>query len=166
MRQKGTLIFFCGKMGSGKTTKSTEIAKELGAVLLSEDEWLAAIYPDEIIDFDAYLKYSSRIKPLLKSHVQNILNTGVSVVMDFPANTKNQRQWFKEIYSEHDIPHKLVYLESSDQLCLEQIKQRRITNPEREYFDREEVFHQVNSYFQPPSINEVFNIEIISRENT
>ena len=165
MHQKGTLIFFCGKMGSGKSTKSQEIAKEMQAVLLSEDEWLSLIYPDEIINFDSYLKYSSRIKPLLKSHVQNILNTGVSVVMDFPANTKNQRQWFKEIYSEHDIPHKLVYLKASDQLCLKQIKQRRITNPERENFDTEEVFHQVNSYFQPPSVNEVFNIEIISSEN-
>ncbi|CAB1057737.1 hypothetical protein D1BOALGB6SA_2492 [Olavius sp. associated proteobacterium Delta 1] len=165
MHQKGTLIFFCGKMGSGKSTKSHKIAREMGAVLLSEDEWLAAIYPDEIINFDSYLKYSSRIKPLLKSHVRNILNTGVTVVMDFPANTKNQRQWFKEIYSEHKIPHKLVYLEASDQLCLKQIEQRRIANPERQNFDTEEVFYQVNSYFQPPSVNEAFNIEIIRSEN-
>jgi predicted kinase len=49
MHQKGILIFFCGKMGSGKSTKSQEIAKEMGAILLSEDEWLAAIYPDEFM---------------------------------------------------------------------------------------------------------------------
>ena len=166
MQQKGTLIFFCGKMGSGKSTKSQEIAKEMGAILLSEDEWLATIYPDEINDFDSYLTYSSRIKPLLKTHVQNILNTGVSVVMDFPANTKNQRQWFKEIYSVYDIPHKSVYLKARNELCLNQISQRRITNPERERFDTEEVFHQATSYFQPPSDNELFNIEIINCDTT
>jgi predicted kinase len=152
-------------MGSGKTTKSHEIANETGAVLISEDEWLSVIYPDEIKDFDGYLKYSSRIKKLLKSHVQNILNSGVSVVMDFPANTKDQRQWFKNIYSEYGIPHRLVYLEASDQLCLKQIKQRTKISPERKDFDTEEIFHQVNAYFQAPDEDEIFNIEVISRES-
>ena len=135
MYQKGTLIFFCGKMGSGKSTKSQEIAKKMGAIILSEDEWLSAIYPNEITDFDSYIKYSMRIKPLLKNHVQNILNTGITVLMDFPANTKKQRQWFKDIFSEHNISHKLVYIEADDQLCLKHIEQRRLTNPERHNFD-------------------------------
>lgn len=164
MHQKGTLIFFCGKMGAGKSTLSRKICQQTGAILLSEDEWLAAFYADEITDFDSYLKYSSRIKPLLKCHVQSILNTGVSVVMDFPANTQNQRQWFKDIYAEHEIPHRLVYIEASDQLCLKHIKQRRIENPQRETFDTEKVFHQVNSYFQPPCAEEGFNIEVIRSE--
>ena len=154
MSKKGTLIFFCGKMGSGKSTLSQQIAHTMEAILMSEDEWLKAIFPDEIKNFEDYIKYSSRLKPLLKKHVQNILNSGVPVVMDFPANTKNQREWFKKIYSEYNIPHKLIYLETSDQLCLEQIKQRRISNPERASFDTEEVFQQVNGYFQPPAEHE------------
>ncbi|MGJ3251673.1 MAG: AAA family ATPase [Elainellaceae cyanobacterium] len=159
MHQQGTLIFFCRKMGAGKTTKSQEIAYEKGAILLSEDEWLAAVYPEEIKDFESYIKYSSRLKHVLKKHVQNLLKSGVSVVMDFPGNTEQQRAWFKEIYTECDIPHTLVYLEASDQLCLKQIKQRRENQPERAHFDTEEVFYQVNSYFQPPAEHEGFNIE-------
>ena len=50
MSSKGFLTFFCGKMGAGKSTMSRDIAKQTGAILLSEDEWLAAIYPDEIQD--------------------------------------------------------------------------------------------------------------------
>lgn len=165
MRQKGTLVFFCGKMGSGKSTKAQIIAKEMHAILLSEDEWLATIYPDEIVDFESYIKFSSRLKPLIKNHVQSILSKGVSVVMDFPANTENQRQWIKDIFSEHGIPHKLVYLEASNPLCLKRIMQRRITNPERQHFDTEEIFLQVNRYFQPPSDNEEFNIEVIRIDN-
>lgn len=166
MAEKGTLIFFCGKMGSGKSTKSQEIATEMGAILLSEDEWLSAIYPDEINDFSDYIKYSSRLKNLLKDHVKTILNAGLSVVMDFPGNTAKQREWFKEIYSEDNIPHTLVYLEASDHLCLQQIMQRRKSHPERANFDTEEVFHQVNRYFEPPAKNEGFNIDVISNENT
>ncbi len=143
MDKKGTLIFLCGKMGSGKSTLSQKIAYQTGAILLSEDEWLKAIYPDEIENFEDYLKYSSRLKPLLKRHVQNILNSGVSVVMDFPGNTVNQRAWFKDIYAEYDFPHKLIYLEASVDQCLEQLKKRRISHPERARFDTVEVFHQV-----------------------
>jgi predicted kinase len=166
MNKPGTLIFFCGKMGSGKSTKAKELQIEYDAILFSEDEWLEAIYPEEIKVFDDYLKYSSRLKPLLKKHVQNLLNSGISVVMDFPGNTYNQRAWFKEIFSQNKIPHKLYYLEASDSLCLKQIEQRRTILPSRANFDTEKVFHQVNSYFQPPTDEEGFNIQIVSRENT
>ena len=152
-------------MGAGKSTLSQEIAYKEGAILLSEDEWLKAIYPEEIKTFEDYIKYSSRLKPLLKRHVHNILTSGVSVVMDFPGNTIKQRAWFKDIYTGNDLLHKLVYLKVSDDKCLEQLKKRRESNPERAHFDTEEVFHQVNSYFQPPSENECFNVEVVDREN-
>jgi len=45
MIEVGKLIFFCGKMGAGKSTKSKEFASESNAVLLSEDEWLSILYP-------------------------------------------------------------------------------------------------------------------------
>ncbi|MCB1148027.1 MAG: AAA family ATPase, partial [Leptospiraceae bacterium] len=44
----GTLIFFCGKMGAGKSTLAKQIAEEINGILFSEDDWLAALYPTEI----------------------------------------------------------------------------------------------------------------------
>ncbi len=163
---QGTLTFFCGKMGAGKTTKSLELAQKTDSILLSEDDWLSAIYPDEINNFSDYVKYSARLKSKLKTHVQSILNSGISVILDFPGNTKQQRTWFKEIFSEFNIPHKLVYIETDDELCLKQIEARKKNNPDRARFDNEEVFRQVTSYFQIPSEDEGFNIEVISRKNT
>jgi predicted kinase len=165
MSKKGTLIFFCGKMGAGKSTKAQQMVRETGALLLSEDDWLATIYPEEIRSFDDYRKYSARIKLLLKNHVRDILNAGMSVVMDFPGNTRNQRAWFKEICAGHEIPHKLVYLDVDDKLCLKQIAQRRKAHPERAQFDTEEVFHQVTGYFQAPSEEEGLDIEIVRRQD-
>ncbi len=161
MDEKGTLIFFCGKMGAGKTTYSRRLASKLNAAFLSEDDWLSAIYPEEINTFEDYIKYSSRLKPLLVGHVQTILQAGVSVVMDFPGNTKKQRAWFKEIFFEDQIPHKLIYLQAKDQLCLKRLEQRRQDSPEHARFDTEEVFHQVTSYFQAPTDDEEFNIEVL-----
>lgn len=163
INQKGTLVFFSGKMGAGKSTYSKKIATELNAILLSEDEWLSSIYPEEIKIFEDYIKYSARLKPLLKTHIQSILNSGLSVVLDFPGNTIKQRAWFKEIFTNENIPHKLIYLKAENQICLKRLEKRRQTFPERSTFDNEEVFNQVTSYFQEPTEDEGFNMEVIEQ---
>ncbi len=165
MKTKGTFIFFCGKMGAGKSTLSQEISSQEGAILLSEDEWLKAIYPDEIRTFDDYITYSSRLKPMMKQHVQHILHAGVSVVMDFPGNTEKQRAWLKEIYTACGCDHKLIYLKASDDFCIKRIAKRAKTQPQRALFDTEDVFHQVTRYFQLPLEKEGFNIHVVCSEN-
>ena len=164
MSQKGTLTFFCGKMGAGKSTMARKTASQTGALLISEDQWLAGLYKDDIQNFADYLEYSSRLKAMLHTHIQDILNAGISIVLDFPGNTERQRAWFKDIFSAQAIPHKLIYLQASDELCLSQIARRRQTQPERARFDTEEVFHEVNQHFQPPSENEGFHVERVSKE--
>ncbi len=165
MNTKGTLFFFSGKMGAGKSTYSKKLADEENAILLSEDAWLAAVYPEEIKDFNDYIKYSSRLKPLLKDHVRSIQHSGVSVVMDFPGNTTKQRAWFKELFSGEGIPHKLIYLEADDGLCLERLALRRQSAPERASFDTEETFHQVTAFFQAPTEEEGFTIEVVHQRH-
>jgi len=165
MRVNSKLIFFCGKMGSGKTTMSREIAKTEKAVLLSEDKWLQTLYPNEINDFVGYAKYSSRLKQILQPHIESLLNAGVSVVLDFPGNTRAQRAWFKEIISACQIEHKLIYIEASDKLCLTQIHLRQQSEPERAKFDTEEMFKKVTKYFEAPTQSEGFNIEVTQRSD-
>ena len=158
MNQRGTLTFFCGKMGAGKTTKSKTLALEKNAVLISEDEWLSTHYPNEINSFDDYLAYSARIKTFVKLHVQSILKTGTNVVMDFPANTINQRAWFNGLCNEIECNHELIYLDLSNAQCLVQIAKRRDEQPERAQFDNEAVFYHVTNFFEAPSENEGLNV--------
>lgn len=158
MRQLGTLYFFCGKMGAGKSTKSKQLAKDKHAVLLSEDEWLSFLYPNQITSFDDYLKFSAQLKPLVKKHVQNILSVGTDVVMDFPANTQKLRKWFLDIVSEVNASHQLLFLNLNNEQCLRQIEQRRNEQPERAAFDTEEVFIHVTRFFEAPEVSEGLNI--------
>ena len=150
-------------MGAGKTTISKQLAHDRNAVIISEDEWLESLFPGQINTFEDYLKFSGHLKPLVTSHVQNILRTGTDVVMDFPANTVSQRKWFKAMFSEINAPHELIYLNISDEICLKQIAQRRIEQPERASFDTEDVFHHVTRYFEEPSADEGFTIKRIER---
>lgn len=157
MGNMGTLTFFCGKMGAGKSTLAKQLAPENNAVLLSEDEWLAALYPDQIATFDDYLKFSAIMRPLIKSHVQNILSTGTHVVMDFPANTVKQRAWFKRLCEEIGAEHQLIFLDLNDEQCLAHIAKRSVEQPHRAQFDTEAMFHHVSQFFEAPTDDEGLN---------
>lgn len=152
-------------MGAGKSTKSKQITQERNAVLISEDEWLSALYPNQITTLEDYIHYSSLMKPLIRSHVLNILHTGTSVVMDFPANTLKQRKWFKDLITEVNAPNELIYLKLSDEQCLNQLQKRRIEQPKREMFDTEDMFNKVTQYFQEPETSEGFNLTIIEQDD-
>jgi len=162
MTQKGTLYFFCGKMGAGKSTRAKLVAAENNAVLISEDEWLAEHFPEQIQSFDDYLKYCKLTKPFVRTLVQRILITGTNVVMDFPANTVSQRAWFLSLCAETGSAHELIYLDLTDQQCLSQIAQRRVEQPERALFDTEAVFRQVTAYFESPRPDEQLNLTHLS----
>lgn len=155
---KGTLTFFCGKMGAGKSTKAKQIAQQGNAVLLSEDEWLAALYPNKMSSLNDYIEYSNLLKPQMKKLVKSMLSAGTNVVMDFPANTLSQRDWFRNIFSEINAPHNLVYIELSNEVCLKQIEKRRKQQPERRATDTPDMFEQVTKYFMAPTAEEGFNI--------
>jgi len=163
MMNTGVLTFFCGKMGAGKSTNSSAIAKDRNAVLLSEDEWLESIFPNKVRSLDSYIEYSNILKPQIKKLVQSILSTGTDVVMDFPANTISQRDWFREIFTEIEAPHNLVYIELENEDCLKQIEKRRIEQPERAETDTQEVFEHVTKYFVEPNSDEGFNLTVVRK---
>ena len=159
--EKGELVFFCGKMGAGKSTKAAEVARDKNAVLLSEDEWLESLYPNKVRSLDDYIKYSNLLKPQIKKLVQSILASGTDVVMDFPANTVAQRAWFREIFSEVGAPHRMMYLDKPDDVCLAQIAKRRIEQPHRADTDTAEMFEAITKFFSEPKPEEGFNITTI-----
>ena len=161
MNDKGVLIFFCGKMGAGKTSLSANEAKKKNAILLSEDEWLSQIYPDQIKNFDDYIRLSRQIRPVVANLVKDILRTGTNVVMDFPANTVSQRNWFLNLCLEAEAEHEMIYLEASNEICLKHLFMRRQEQPERSAFDTEEVFLHVTQYFETPGDKENLNIRKI-----
>ena len=162
--KKGLLTFFCGKMGAGKSTKASEIAQKSNAVLLSEDEWLTSLYPNKISSLNDYIEYSNLLRPQIKRLVQSILVSGTDVVMDFPANTVSQRDWFRVIFSEIGAQHILLYIDLPNEICLNRIDKRRIEQPERAATDTPVMFEQVTRHFKAPTPDECFNVTIV-RDN-
>ena len=159
----GTLYFLVGKMGAGKSTYSSSFSEKSGAILISEDDWLSKLYPDEINDFNDFVVRHHKLLNVLRPHVGQVLESGSSVVLDFPANTKDSRQWYLEVARAANATHEAIYLNVSDEKCLEQIAKRRIEKPEREKFDTTEMFELVTQYFEEPSESEGINLRIITQ---
>jgi len=158
MNRNVTLHFFCGKMAAGKSTLAKKLSDQHHAILLSEDDWLSQLYPEEIIDISGYIKYSARLQNILSEHIQSLLSQGVSVVLDFPGNTRDQRNWFRNIYEQANVSHTLHFVDVSDDICKQQLKERSKNMPDDAAFTSEATFDAITQYFQAPSANEGFNI--------
>ena len=158
MSSSGRLIFLCGKMAAGKSTLAKELANRENAVLLVQDEFLDHLFPGEIIDLPGFVRYSSRLKNAIGPHVCALLSKGISVVLDFPGNTKAQRLWFRELFESVNAQHELHFVDASDALCKVQLKERSKELPTGAPWTTDAEFEAITAYFQPPSEDERFNV--------
>lgn len=159
MANTNSLHFMCGKAGAGKSTLAKVLAREHRALHLSEDIWLARLYPNELRDFNDYLRLSARIRNVAAPLIIGALEHQ-SVVLDFPANTVKSRQWFKSIFQQAQTPHTLHHLSASNDLCLRRIAVRNEERPEGSHVLDEATFMHITSMFEAPSLNEGFNVQL------
>jgi predicted kinase len=158
MSNAAKLIFLCGKMAAGKSTLARELAARQDAVLIVQDEFLARLFPGEIVDVPDFVRCSSRLKHALGPHVCALLSKGISVVLDFPGNTVNQRAWFRELFEQADVDHELHVIDASDAVCKRQLRDRSRDLPPGTPWTTEAEFEAITALFQPPSEEEHFNI--------
>ncbi|MEM8808975.1 MAG: ATP-binding protein [Cyanobacteria bacterium P01_G01_bin.38] len=158
MGTQAKLYCICGKMAAGKSTLAKQLAREHDAILLIEDDLLTHLYSKEIIDIASYIEYSSRLKTAISDHICALLLKRISVVLDFPGNTKRQRQWFRRLFESANIAHELHFIDVSDDLCKRQLKERSKDKPNGTAFTSDAEFEAITKYFQAPTDEEGFNI--------
>lgn len=158
MKQSGKLIFFCGKMAAGKSTLAREIARQEDAILIVQDDLLSQLFPGEIVDIPSFIEYSSRLRNALAAHIGSLLSKGISVVLDFPGNTRTQRAWFRELFERANAEHELHYVDVTDELCKSQLRERSKDLAEGSAFTSDAEFDAITKYFQAPSEDENFNV--------
>lgn len=141
-------------MAAGKSTLASDLASRYQAVLFSEDQLLEGLYPGEIVDLPGYVQYALRVKETLKPVFVDLLRNGTSVILDFPANTVEQRRWLHALAVDAGASHELHYLQASDDKCKRQLAKRAAANPARRRTDTPQMFEAVTRHFQPPAEDE------------
>jgi len=97
-------------------------------------------------------------KSALAPTVCDLLSRGISVVLDFAANTKTQRVWFRELFERAQVAHELHLVDASDALCKRQLADRSKHLPAGAPWTNEAEFEAITAYSQPPSEDEHFNV--------
>lgn len=153
-----TLHMLCGKIAAGKSTLAADLARRDGAILVSEDDWLAALFPDEMRTIADYVRCAARLRRAMGPHVAAILNAGGSVVLDFQANTVAARDWMRDILDRSAAAHVLHVLDVPDAVCLARLRARN-AGGDHPFEVSEAQFRQVTAHFVPPSAGEGFNVQ-------
>ena len=151
-----TLHMICGKIAAGKSTLAAQLEGE-GAVRLSEDSLLATLYPEEIRSPRDYVQYAARLRTAIGPHVVGLLQAGVSVVLDFPANTITNRDWMRALFTEAGADHQLHLLNVPDAVCLARLHARNAAG-DHPFTATEEQFRLFSAHFVAPTAAEGFTV--------
>jgi predicted kinase len=154
-----TLYLLCGKIAAGKSTLARRLAERPATVLISEDHWNSSLFLDELKTIEDYSRYSKRLRNAMGPHVVSLLKAGLSVVLDFPANTLASRGWMRRIFEDADAPHQLHFLDVPDETCQRRCQQRNAAG-EHPFHVSEADYELFTSYFVPPAPEEGFNVVV------
>lgn len=157
--QPTTLYLLCGKIAAGKSTLARQLAQRPATLLISMDDWMSALYPVENETIADFARLSARLRAAMGPHVVAILQQGLSVVLDFPANTVTWRNWLRSLADEAGVAHELHVLEVSDDVCKARLRQRNASG-EHPYHVDDATYDQFMSHFAYPSAEEGFNVVV------
>jgi predicted kinase len=118
---------------------------------------MSHLFPAEVRTIEDFAKLSARLRAAMGPHVVDILRQGLSVVLDFPANTVTYRNWMRSLITQADVAHELHLLDVPDAICLQRLRQRN-ADGEHPYQVSEETYEQFTRYFVPPGPDEGFNV--------
>lgn len=151
------LHLLCGKIASVKSTLAATLADKPGTVLVSEDAWLARLYGEEMQSVADYVRYAARLREAMQPHLTSLLRAGVSVVLDFPANTVENRAWMKQVIEASGAAHQLHYLDVPEALCKARLHARNEAGT-HDFAATDAQFTLITRYFTAPAPGEGFNI--------
>ena len=154
----GTL-HVCGKIAAGKSTLCARLAAAPGTVLISEDQWLKALFGEEMRELADYVRVSAKLRGPMAGHVAALLAAGLDVVLDFPANTAERRAWMKGVAEGAGVPHILHFLDVADAECRARLHRRNAAGG-HDFTVSDAQFALFTSYFQPPEAAEGLHVAI------
>jgi predicted kinase len=154
-RSDATLHMLCGKIAAGKSTLSAKLAQAEKTLMISEDRWIEQLYGPELRTLADYFERCDRLRGTLAPHIVDLLHAGVSVVLDFHANTMRSRRWMRALFEEAEASHRLHFLDVPDEVCRSRMHARKAAGDDC-VSDAE--FDHVTSFFVPPEPGEGFNV--------
>jgi predicted kinase len=159
MESVPTLYLLCGKIGAGKSTLAKHLAKRPATLLIGEDHWTSHLFAGDLKTIEDYGRLSARLRAAMRPHIVDILRQGLSVVLDFPANTVKSREWMRSLIAGANVAHELHLLDVPDAICRQRLRERNASG-EHPFEVSDAEYDQFTRHFVPPGPDEGFNIVV------
>lgn len=148
--QKPLLHMLCGKIASGKSTLCRQLGQAPATIVIAQDHWMSKLYPAELTTLADYIRLIPRLRAAMEPHVIDLLRLGVSVVLDWPANTVASRAWMRSLADLAGVDHQLHILDVPDAVCIARLRLRNQAG-QHEFTVSETEFSDFTRLFEPPA---------------
>ncbi len=151
-----TVHLLCGRLCSGKSHYAAHLREENGAVVLSVDELMLALFgPDagELHD-----EYARRAKEYLFRQAVELSCADVPVVLDWGFWTRESRRAVREAFAARSVPTRLYWLDVDGEEWKARIQRRNeavLRGETRAYLVDEGLLKKFSSLFEPPLPGEI-----------
>ena len=150
------VIMTCGKLCSGKTTYAKKLQKELGAVILSIDELMLALFGQDA--GEKHDDYVGRTKGYLYKKSLEIIGCGIDVILDWGFWTREERLCARSFYGSRGITNEFHYIDIDDgewQRRIDKRNQDILAHRCDGYYVDEGLSEKFRSIFEKPDPSEI-----------
>jgi predicted kinase len=155
----------CGPTGAGKTTYAKALAERARGVRFSIDEWMATLFwPDAppAASLDWALQRISRCEEQMVGVAEQLVARGVDVVFDVGLSRREHRDRLRFRALALGAEVKMHYLDVDRETRRARVQRRNVDRTETYSFHvTDEMFDFMESYFEPPSDDELYDAMIV-----
>lgn len=124
------VIILCGKVGSGKSTYAKQLKEQMGAMILSVDDWMLTVYGKDI-PCETHQAMVEKVKAGLFREAIQLLDMQINVIIDFGFWTDQERMAAKKVFESYDI--QVHYLKNDEKVLFDRIQKRNLENRNLDY---------------------------------
>ena len=145
-----TLHLICGLPGSGKTTLARRLERELPALRLCPDEWMARIVGDGFDETKRSAVEAVQLELALRS-----LGLGINVILENGFWTRQERDEFRARASGVHAATRIHFLDVPRDELLRRLALRNQESPSDTFKVNENQIDLWSKWFEPPTPDEL-----------
>ena len=147
-----TVVLLCGKLCCGKSTYTKALLERRRAMLLSCDELMLSLLPEQLGDL--HDEVARKAKGYLLARALELLALGIDVILDWGFWQKESRREAEAFFRSRGFETEWIYLNVTDEEWRRRIAKRNAEAPPGAYRVDEGLLQKCISRFEEPSPEE------------